>query len=102
MPIVFALGLIGFYCTYQAAKPHFLPDAASEHGVKTDFMFWFTMALLVIAFVITNTMLFWFPYKYQHSEKRKAFFYPDNHKLEIVWTIIPAGVELHHYLPGRK
>ncbi len=92
LPIFFAAGLVGFYWSYNAAKPYFLPEAASIHGVQTDFMFWFTMFLLVIAFIITNTLLFWFPYKYQYSEKRKAYFYPDNHKLEIIWTIIPAVV----------
>ncbi len=92
MPVVFVLGLIAFYWSYEEAKPYFLPEAASVHGVNTDFMFWFTMTLLVIAFFITNTLLFWFSYKYQHSETRKAFFYPDNHKLEIIWTIIPALV----------
>ena len=92
MPIFFAVGLIAFYWSYQTAKVHFLPEAASIHGVTTDFMFWFTMTLLVIAFLITNTLLFWFSYKYQYSEDREAFFYPDNHKLEMVWTIIPAVV----------
>jgi cytochrome c oxidase subunit 2 len=92
LPIAFAIGLVGFYWSYNMAKVHFLPEAASVHGVTTDFMFWFTMVLLVMAFVITNTLLFWFPYKYQYSADRKAYFYPDNHKLEIIWTIIPAVV----------
>ncbi len=92
MPIFFVLLLIGFYLTYNHYKQYFLPEAASIHGVTTDFMFWFTMAILTIAFVVTNTLLFWFPYKYQYSEDRKAYFYPDNHKLEIIWTIIPAIV----------
>ena len=92
IPIFFALGLIGFYWSYESAKPYFLPEAASVHGINTDFMFWFTMTLLVIAFLITNSLLFWFPFKYQYNENRKAYFYPDNHKLEIIWTIIPAVV----------
>jgi cytochrome c oxidase subunit 2 len=29
-------------------------------------------------------------YKYQGSEKRKAYFYPHNNKLELIWTVIPA------------
>jgi cytochrome c oxidase subunit 2 len=36
--------------------------------------------------------LFWYSYKYKHSEKRKGLFYADNHKLEFWWTIIPAVV----------
>jgi cytochrome c oxidase subunit 2 len=92
MPIFFIGGLVAFYYSYDTAKKYFLPEAASVHGVATDHMFWFTMFLLVLAFLVTNTLLFWFPYKYQHSETRKAYFYPDNHKLELIWTIIPAVV----------
>jgi len=34
--------------------------------------------------------LFWFSYKYQESDDRKAFFYPHNNTLELIWTVIPA------------
>jgi cytochrome c oxidase subunit 2 len=37
-------------------------------------------------------LLFWFPYKYQYDPNRKATFYPENHKLELIWTVIPAIV----------
>jgi cytochrome c oxidase subunit 2 len=33
---------------------------------------------------------FWFAYKYQTSTKRKAFYYPHNNKLEVLWTAVPA------------
>ncbi len=64
LPIAFALGLIAFYWSYNASKVHFLPEAASKHGVNTDFMFWFTMSLLVLAFIITNSFKeFWWSFK---------------------------------------
>ncbi len=74
------------------ASKFFLPKAVSEHGVRTDQMFWITMTILIIAFIGTNIFLFSFVFKYQFKEDRKAYFYPDNHKLEIVWTVIPAIV----------
>jgi cytochrome c oxidase subunit 2 len=40
--------------------------------------------------VITQVALFWFSYKYQETEDRKAFYYPHNNKLEVIWTAIPA------------
>jgi len=43
-------------------------------------------------FVITQIILFWFAYKYQESDKRKAYFYPHNNKLEVLWTAVPAIV----------
>jgi len=63
---------------------------ASEHGVTTDNLFWWTMGITGVVFIITQILLFWFPFKYQYSEKRKALFYPENNKLEIVWTLVPA------------
>jgi cytochrome c oxidase subunit 2 len=50
------------------------------------------MGVTGIVFLITHILLFIFPYKYQYSEKRKASFYPDNNKLEVIWTIVPAIV----------
>ncbi|MFL5730378.1 MAG: cytochrome c oxidase subunit II, partial [Cytophagaceae bacterium] len=89
---VFILGLIGFvWITIHSSQYH-LPEAASEHGRKTDMMFWITMAILCFAFIVTNIFLFVFSYKYQYEEGRKAYFYPENHKLEVIWTVIPAIV----------
>jgi cytochrome c oxidase subunit 2 len=69
-----------------------LPEAASEHGIKIDEMFWTTTVLTMIVFVITQILLFVFLFKYRHSEKRRAYFLPHNNTIEKVWTIVPAIV----------
>jgi cytochrome c oxidase subunit 2 len=92
LPLVFFAGLVGIYFSFMASRPYYLPEASSIHGKETDFLFWGTMGLLMVAFVITNALLFVFPYLYQYKEGKKAYFYPDNHKLELIWTIIPAIV----------
>lgn len=68
------------------------PPVASEHGVVTDSLFWITMAVTGIVFIITHVLLFIFPYKYQYRETRKAAFFPDNNRLEVIWTIVPGVV----------
>jgi cytochrome c oxidase subunit 2 len=78
--------------SFMNARPDFLPIAASEHGVKTDNMFWSSMAVVTFAFFISNTLLFYFAFKYRFNKNRKATFYPVNHKLELIWTVIPAIV----------
>ena len=65
---------------------------ASEHGVITDRLFWITMGITGIVFIITQILLFYFPYKYQHDSKRRALYFPENNKLEMIWTIVPAFV----------
>jgi cytochrome c oxidase subunit II len=91
--IVFMIASLGLFFWYSFAyfDDYTLP-VASEHGVKTDSLFWITMAVTVVAFTIISIFMFIFLYKYQYKEGRKATFYPDNHYLELAWTIIPALV----------
>jgi cytochrome c oxidase subunit 2 len=69
-----------------------LPVAASEHGAETDWLMDFNWIILAIPFVLTNVLLFWFAGKYIHSKERKAYWQPHNNRLELIWTVIPAGV----------
>ena len=94
--ILFVLFLLGtgilmFWYSIKEFDNYQLP-VASEHGVITDQLFWITMAVTGVVFLITHVLLFIFPYKYQYKESRKATFYPDNNKLEIIWTVVPGVV----------
>lgn len=91
-PIIGIIGFTLFFWYSAKAKEHYLPESASMHGVETDFMFWLTIGILVVAFVLTHIFLFFFPVRYQYKEGNKAYFYPENHRLEFIWTIIPAIV----------
>jgi len=63
---------------------------ASEHGGSIDNLFWITTAVTGVVFVITQILLFYFSWRYQHKKERSATFYPHNDRLEIIWTVIPA------------
>jgi cytochrome c oxidase subunit 2 len=65
---------------------------ATVHGAWTDSLFWSTMVVIGIVFVITQVLLFYYSYKYQHKDNKRAYYYPHNNKLEIIWTMIPAVV----------
>jgi cytochrome c oxidase subunit 2 len=84
------LGLIGVYWCNELFKGKILGEAASDHGEKIDTMLYITIAITGIVFIITQIALFWFSFKYQYKEGRKAFYYPHNNKLEVIWTVIPA------------
>jgi cytochrome c oxidase subunit II len=90
--IFLVLSFVGFVWSYLSAEDQFLPTASSIHGRRTDDLFWFSMAILTIAFFVVNFLIFYFSWKYQYKPGRKATFYPDNHRLELIWTIIPAIV----------
>ncbi len=84
------LGLIGVYWCNELFKGRILGEAASNHGEKIDTMLYITIIMTGIVFVITQILLFYFAFKYQHSEKRKAYFFPHDNKLEVLWTVVPA------------
>jgi cytochrome c oxidase subunit 2 len=84
------VGLIGVYYCNEKLKGKILGSADSDHGVLIDRMLYITIAVTFVVFVITQVALFYFAYKYQHSETRKAYYYPHNNKLELIWTVIPA------------
>jgi cytochrome c oxidase subunit II len=86
------LSLIAFFWYSFAHFDKYTLPVASEHGVITDQLFWATMVICVVAFTIIFVAMFWFTYKYQYDKNRKASFFTDSHKLEIVWTLIPAVV----------
>ena len=86
------LGLIGVYYCNEQLKGKILGEPASDHGVLVDRMLYVTLAITFIVFVITQVALFWFSYKYQEKENQKAFYFPHNNKLELIWTVIPAIV----------
>lgn len=84
------IGLIGVYYCNEQLKGKILGAPASDHGVLVDRMLYITLALTFVVFIITQVALFWFSFKYQESDTRKAFYYPHNNKLELIWTVIPA------------
>ncbi len=91
--ILFLLGtgFLMFWYSIVEFDNYQLP-IASEHGVVTDRLFWITMGVTGAVFVLTHILLFWFSYRYQYNENKRAAYYPDNNKLEIIWTLVPALV----------
>jgi cytochrome c oxidase subunit 2 len=84
------LGLIGVWWCNELFKDDILGEPASDHGERIDRMIYITLAVTFVVFVLTQVGLFYFAYKYQEKEGRKAYFYPHNNKLELIWTVIPA------------
>jgi cytochrome c oxidase subunit 2 len=69
-----------------------LPESASVEGDQTDKLYLVTMLLILFVQAVTQFLLFYFAFKYRGIKGRKALFYADSHKLEMIWTVIPAIV----------
>src|SRR5690606_19906795 len=63
-----------------------LPVAASTQGEATDALLDFNWWILILVFILTNVLLFYFAGKYVFSKDRRAHWYPHNNKLELLWT----------------
>src|SRR5690606_21814490 len=88
----FILGLIGIYKCHQYLIGMMLPESASVEGRNYDSMLLITLYITGFVFLATHILLFYFSFKYQSKGDSKAYFYPHNNKLEILWTTIPALV----------
>ena len=90
--------VVCFYTAYyykNEMMPYGPLKSASAHGFDVDWLFNVTLVITTIVFVITHVLLFWFSYKYRMVDpKKKALFYVDDMKLEMIWTIIPLVVFL--------
>jgi cytochrome c oxidase subunit 2 len=84
---IFFTGIV--WSSWYYAKD-FLPETSSEHGVWIDSAFNITLVVTGIVFVVTQILLFVFTYIYRDRKDRVAYFYPDNHKIEMLWTVVPA------------
>ncbi len=91
----YALGFLAFlyammiYCLI-AMNVIMLPEAASVEGEHDDNLFNITFWLIGIVQFGMQFLIFFFTYKYRGNKNNKALFYADSHKLELIWTTIPA------------
>jgi cytochrome c oxidase subunit 2 len=67
-------------------------EAASNIGKETDWLLNLNFIIIIAVFFLTNTLLFYFTFKYVRKEGVKALYFPHNNKLEMIWTIVPACV----------
>jgi cytochrome c oxidase subunit II len=89
----FVIGMIATFWSVRFYQPYYIQShSASVHGEEIDNIFWITMVVVFGVFVITNGVLFIFAWKYGKDGDRKAKYYPENHKLELIWTVVPAIV----------
>jgi len=67
-----------------------LSDSASEHGKHVDNLMWISLVIIFIVQTFTQALLHYFAFKYRGKKNQKAIFFAESHKLEMIWTSIPA------------
>jgi cytochrome c oxidase subunit 2 len=67
-------------------------DAASVSGAETDWLLNLNFWIIIIVFFVTNGLLFGFAFKYVRKPGVKAYYFPHDNRLELIWTVVPAIV----------
>ena len=92
--VFLVVGLIAAFVSAGAWADMYIlvKNPASEHGVKIDQMMINTTIVSVLVVLVTNSLLFYYAYRYRGTGNRKALYYADNNRLELIWTLVPAVV----------
>lgn len=89
--LLIAVPILGVW-TFVDASNHawWFPHNVTAIGDRVDFLFDFIATLVCITFVGTEVLLAWFCFKYSARRPDKAVFTHGSHRLEMIWTFIPA------------
>ena len=93
MWVIFMIAFFAF-CVWQlyAYGDKILPEAASAHGPAIDNLFYTTLALITVVFILTHIVLVYQTYKHAGKNGKRATYFAHSNKLELIWTVIPAVV----------
>ncbi len=101
--LVFMVALHAFLIWLMIDYGHIgLGPAASTQGVIIDGLFHLQWILVFIVYFACVTILFYFAWKYSRKKGVKAYYYPHNNTLEMIWTTIPAAVLSVMIIVGLK
>jgi len=90
-----ALLVLGVW-TFVEAPNHqlWLPPSHAAYAEDIDRLFYLILWMVAVAFVATEAVLVYCVFVYGRPRPTKATFTHGNHKLEIIWTAVPAALLL--------
>ena len=89
------LGAIFALCAVAPWVGWWLPQNVSSYGGDVDNLFYIILAITGVTFVITESLMVWFMFRYTYSPQRKAVYMHGNHRLEMMWTAVTAVILLY-------
>ena len=66
------------------------PPALSTYAGDIDWLFDVIMWMVAVTFVLTTVLLTWFVFHYSRKDETKGVYTHGSHRLEMIWTAIPA------------
>jgi cytochrome c oxidase subunit 2 len=69
-----------------------LPENVSTYGGRIDGLFYLILWITGIIFIVVESVLLFFLFRYRHREGRPAHYTHGSNRLEVIWTIVPAVI----------
>lgn len=69
-----------------------LPEGVSSYSGEIDGLFRLILWITGIIFVLVETLLLFFLFRYRHRDGHRAHYTHGNNRLEVIWTIVPAVI----------
>lgn len=87
--VLVAVAVLG---TIVARRRWWLPPLASVQGADVDRLFYLTLAITSLVFVLVQILLGVFVYRFSGQDKGRAASWHEHRGLEISWTLVTAVV----------
>jgi cytochrome c oxidase subunit II len=71
-----------------------LPANIASYGGEVDQLYYVILGFTAFFFVLTEALLVWAMYRYAWRPNHKSDYVEGNHRLEMLWTVVPAGILL--------
>jgi cytochrome c oxidase subunit 2 len=71
-----------------------LPPNVASYGGDVDLLYYVILGFTTFFFVLTEVLLVWAMIRYAWKPNHKSDYVEGNHRLELLWTIVPAGILL--------
>lgn len=71
-----------------------LPENVSSYGGEVDTLFYVILGFVAFFFVLTEVVLVYGMHRFAAREGEKSVYTHGNHRLEVLWTAVPAAILL--------
>ena len=88
------LGVCGVVSLLSPLLGWKLPENAASYGPRVDNLFHLILAITAIAFVLTEVILVVALWRFGSRPGSKSPYVHGHHRLEMIWTAVPAGILL--------
>jgi cytochrome c oxidase subunit II len=89
------LGCLGSFVVAAFIPGWWLPKNIADFGGQVDSLFYIILGLTGFFFVLTEVVLIYTMWRFAYNPARKAEYTHGNHRLELVWTLVPAAILLY-------